>query len=59
MNQAHVDTLRQELALRMEDFAIVLDFDKNKLVLPNTPHAKVVRAVNALHEAVRSLRKGE
>ena len=59
MNQTPTDTLKQELAERMEDFAIEMDFDKNKLVLPNTPHAKVIRAVNALHEAVRSLRKGE
>ena len=56
MNQTPIDALKQELALRMEDFAIELDFDKNKLVLPNTPHAKVIRAVNALHEAVRALR---
>ena len=59
MSQTPTDALKQELAERMEDFAIELDFDKNKLVLPNTPHAKVIRAVNALHEAVRSLKKGD
>ena len=56
MNQTPIDILRQELATRLEDFAIELDFAKNKLVLPNTPHAKITRAVDALHEAVRALR---
>ena len=56
MSQTPTDTLKQELAERMEDFAIELDFDKNTQVLPNTAHAKVIRAVDALHEAVRALR---
>ena len=58
MSQTPIDALKQELATRIEDFAIELDFDKNKLVLPNKPQAKVVRAVDALHEAVSALRKG-
>ena len=46
----------RDLAERMENFAIELDEAKSELVLPNTPHAKVIRAVDVLHEAVIALR---
>ena len=59
MSQARWEALQLEFSERMEDFAVELDFDKNYKNLSAEQNAKVIRAVDALHEAVRALRKGE
>ena len=59
MSQARWEELQLGFSEQMEDFADELDFDKNYKNLSAEQHAKVIRAVDALYEAVRALRKGE